>query len=182
MKMSQMQLLRLFIGERLSAAAEEIFSAVQRTITEREEEAAGRHGPKQEVHGHNDDAPQVCAHEQKHFECEWSPASCHNNPSGDQDDFGLLVPEPSAIKQEQPWSSPDMEDSDVHTVKVTPTDMTINQAEVECLIVEFNALLGEPTVPGRAATGLERGKFRSILHNIFGITDDTMVDRGSEGF
>ncbi|XP_056272193.1 zinc finger and SCAN domain-containing protein 22-like [Pseudoliparis swirei] len=122
--MSQMQLLRLFIGERLSAAAEEIFSAVQRTITEREEEAAGRHGPKQEVHGHNDDTPQVCAHEQKHFECEWSPASCHNNPSVDQDDFGLLVPEPSAIKQEQPWSSPDMEDSDVDTVKVTPTDMT----------------------------------------------------------
>lgn len=55
----------------------------------------------------------------------------------------------------------------------------VNQAEVECLIVEFNALLGEPTVPGRAATGLERGKFRSILHNIFGITDDTMVDRGN---
>ncbi|XP_034401058.1 EF-hand calcium-binding domain-containing protein 1 [Cyclopterus lumpus] len=52
-----------------------------------------------------------------------------------------------------------------------------NQTEVECLIVEFNALLGEPTSPGRAATGLERGKFRSILHNIFGITNDTMVDR-----
>ncbi|XP_068431662.1 calaxin [Clinocottus analis] len=49
--------------------------------------------------------------------------------------------------------------------------------EVECLIHEFNALLGEPTTPGRAVTGLERAKFRSILHNIFGITDDTMMDR-----
>ncbi|XP_075961697.1 calaxin isoform X1 [Anarhichas minor] len=130
--MSQMQLLRLFISERLSAAAEEIFAAVQRTVTEREEEAArserdaDQRGLKQEVHVHNDDAPQifVCAHEQKHFEQQWSPESCHNNPSVDQDDTGLLAPEPPAIKQEQPWSSPDMEDADTSTGKVTPTYMT----------------------------------------------------------
>ncbi|XP_054462527.1 zinc finger protein 675-like [Anoplopoma fimbria] len=127
MNMSQMQLLRLFISERLSAAAEEIFSAVQRTITDREEEEqdADQHGLKQEVHLHSEDTPQlfVCAHEQKRFEQEWSPESCHNKPSVDQDDCGLLVPEPAAIKQEQPWSSPEMEDSDTSTVKVTPTCM-----------------------------------------------------------
>ncbi|XP_044027204.1 EF-hand calcium-binding domain-containing protein 1 isoform X1 [Siniperca chuatsi] len=117
----QMQMLRLFISERLSAAAEEIFAAVQRTITEDE------HGLKQEVHFHSEDTPQVfvCAHEQKHGQ-EWSPENCMV-----QEDCGLLVPEPPAIKQEQqePWSSPgrqqlpDMEDSDTSTLKVTPTCM-----------------------------------------------------------
>ncbi|XP_045915701.1 EF-hand calcium-binding domain-containing protein 1 [Micropterus dolomieu] len=51
-----------------------------------------------------------------------------------------------------------------------------NKTEVECLIREFNVLLGEPTIPGRAANGLDRGKFRSILHNIFGMTDDMIMD------
>ncbi|XP_059206063.1 calaxin [Centropristis striata] len=51
-----------------------------------------------------------------------------------------------------------------------------NKTEVECLIREFNVLLGEPTVPGRAVTGLDRGKFRSILHNTFGMTDDMIMD------
>lgn len=54
----------------------------------------------------------------------------------------------------------------------------VNKTEVECLIREFNVLLGEQTVPGRAATGLDRGKFRSILHNIFGMTDDMIMDGG----
>lgn len=57
--MSQMQLLRLFISERLSAAAEEIFAAVQRTITETDEEARpdqdrDQHGLKQEVQSHSE--------------------------------------------------------------------------------------------------------------------------------
>ncbi|XP_037651439.1 zinc finger protein 135-like [Sebastes umbrosus] len=132
--MSQMQLLRLFISERLSAAAEEIFAAVQRTVTEtetEEEQHGDQRGLKQEELLHRDDTPQVfvCAHEEKHFGQEWSPESCHNNPSVDQDDCGLLLPEPAAIKQEQPWSSPegqqlpDLEDSDNSTLSVTPTCM-----------------------------------------------------------
>ncbi len=36
-----MQLLKIFISERLSAAAEEIFAAVQRTITEYEQDCDG---------------------------------------------------------------------------------------------------------------------------------------------
>ncbi len=36
--MSRMQLLKILISERLSAAAEEIFAAVQRTITEYEQD------------------------------------------------------------------------------------------------------------------------------------------------
>uniref|UniRef100_A0A4W6CWD4 Calaxin n=1 Tax=Lates calcarifer TaxID=8187 RepID=A0A4W6CWD4_LATCA len=51
-----------------------------------------------------------------------------------------------------------------------------NKTEVECLIREFNVLMGEPATPGRAVTGLDRGKFRSILHNIFGMTDDMIMD------
>ncbi|KAM7373110.1 hypothetical protein PAMP_007990 [Pampus punctatissimus] len=89
--MSQSQLLRLFISEQLSAAAEEIFAA-------EDEEEAGR------------------------------------------------------------------------------SKKDINKTEVACLIREFDVLLGEPTIPGKAATGLDRGRFRSILHNIFGMTDDMIMD------
>ncbi|TKS88477.1 EF-hand calcium-binding domain-containing protein 1 [Collichthys lucidus] len=51
-----------------------------------------------------------------------------------------------------------------------------NKTEVECLIREFNVLLGEPTLPVRAAHGLDRGAFRTILHNMFGMTDDMIMD------
>ncbi|XP_053190079.1 calaxin [Scomber japonicus] len=51
-----------------------------------------------------------------------------------------------------------------------------NKTEVACLIREFDVLLGEPIVPGRAASGLDRGRFRSILHNSFGMTDDMIMD------
>uniref|UniRef100_UPI0037E89DBB zinc finger protein 8-like n=1 Tax=Semicossyphus pulcher TaxID=241346 RepID=UPI0037E89DBB len=125
LKMSQMQLLRLFISERLSVAAEEIFAAVLRTTTEYEQES-DQHGLKQEVHSHSEDEPQVflCAHEQEHWQ-EWSPESCHSNPRDDQEDCGLPVQEPAAIKQEEqePWSSPkrqqlpDMGDSEISTLK-----------------------------------------------------------------
>ncbi|XP_031179062.1 EF-hand calcium-binding domain-containing protein 1 [Sander lucioperca] len=51
-----------------------------------------------------------------------------------------------------------------------------NKTEVECLIREFNVLLGEQTIPGKAVTGLDRIQFRSILHNIFKMTDDMIMD------
>ncbi|XP_029298960.1 zinc finger and SCAN domain-containing protein 21-like [Cottoperca gobio] len=141
-EMTEMQLLRLFISERLSAAAEEIFAAVQRTVTEREEEAArphqdgDQHGLNLEVHSHSGDTPQVfvCAHEHKH---EWSPESYHNNPSVGQEDCVLLVPEPPEIKQEEPWSSPegqqlpDMEDCETSNLKVTPTCVYADMTEFQ---------------------------------------------------
>ncbi|XP_040043968.1 calaxin [Gasterosteus aculeatus] len=52
-----------------------------------------------------------------------------------------------------------------------------NTAEVECLIRDYNERLGEPTSPGKGAPGLDRVKFRSILQNTFGISDDIMMDR-----
>ncbi|KAM4597606.1 calaxin-like [Polymixia lowei] len=51
-----------------------------------------------------------------------------------------------------------------------------NKTEAECLIWFFNGLLGDPTVPGRVVNGLDRGKFRNILHNTFGMTDDMIMD------
>ncbi|XP_068188510.1 calaxin [Antennarius striatus] len=51
-----------------------------------------------------------------------------------------------------------------------------SKTEIECLIREYKILLGEPTVPGRAVNGLDRGKFRSMLHNMFGMTDDMIMD------
>ncbi|XP_056154659.1 calaxin [Lampris incognitus] len=51
-----------------------------------------------------------------------------------------------------------------------------NKTEAECLIRMFNRLLEEHIVPGRAVNGLDRGLFRYILHNTFGMTDDMMMD------
>ncbi|KAM4538904.1 calaxin [Odontesthes bonariensis] len=51
-----------------------------------------------------------------------------------------------------------------------------NKTETECLIRKYNVLLREQADPGRAAHGLERGRFRGILHNIFGMTDDMIMD------
>ncbi|KAK1880270.1 EF-hand calcium-binding domain containing protein 1 [Dissostichus eleginoides] len=221
--MSEMQLLRLFISERLSVAAEEIFSAVQRTISEQRSQQDGdhRHGLKPEVQSLSGETPHgfISAYVQTHHETDWSPKSCHNNPSVKQEECGLLVPDPPAIKQEEPWSSPegeqlpDMEDtstlkkvntaavgavvlllSGVHTQNLSEMSAMnrkviqtlaetiskhaehFNKTEVEFLIREFNVLLGEQTVSGRAVPGLDRGKFRSILHNIFGMTDDMIMD------
>ncbi|XP_042362902.1 zinc finger protein 347-like [Plectropomus leopardus] len=133
--MSQMQLLRLFISERLHAAAEEIFAAVQNAIAEHEEKAArsqqdsDQQGLIQEIHPLSEDTLQVFEHEQKDFRLDWSPERCHSDPSVGQVDCGLLVSEPPAIKQEQPWSSPedqqisDVEDTDTSTLKGKPTCM-----------------------------------------------------------
>ncbi|XP_068603379.1 calaxin [Brachionichthys hirsutus] len=51
-----------------------------------------------------------------------------------------------------------------------------SKSEIGCLMREYKVLLGEQAVPGRAASGLDRGKFRSVLHNVFGMTDDMIMD------
>ncbi|XP_063756008.1 zinc finger protein 287-like [Eleginops maclovinus] len=138
--MSEMQLLRLFISERLNAAAEEIFSAVQRSISDQRSQQDGeQHEHKQEVQSHSGETTLgfVCAYEQSQFGTDWNPKSCHNTPSVEQEECGLLVPEPPAIKQEQPWSSPEgeqlsnMEVSDTNTLKVTPTFIYSDMAELQ---------------------------------------------------
>lgn len=39
-------------------------------------------------------------------------------------------------------------------------------------------LMGELTTLGRVVNGLDRSRFRSFLHNNFGMTDDMIMDRG----
>ncbi|KAG7317146.1 hypothetical protein KOW79_019444 [Hemibagrus wyckioides] len=56
-----------------------------------------------------------------------------------------------------------------------------NKTEAECLIQLFNTLLGEQT-ERKAPNGLDRGKFRNILHNTFGLTDDMIMDRVFRAF
>ncbi|KAI5621835.1 EF-hand calcium-binding domain-containing protein 1 [Silurus asotus] len=51
-----------------------------------------------------------------------------------------------------------------------------NKTETECLIRLFNSLLGEKP-ESKATHGLDRGKFRNILHSTFGLTDDMIMDR-----
>ncbi|XP_041665431.1 zinc finger protein 480-like isoform X1 [Cheilinus undulatus] len=105
--MSHLQLLRLFISERLSVAAEEIFAAVHRTLTEYEQDSE-QHRAKHEVHLSNEDVQTVfiSAHEPKLWPGQ-SPESCQNT-SEDQEDSTGLVPDNQAIKQEDQelWSSP----------------------------------------------------------------------------
>ncbi|KAK6491431.1 EF-hand calcium-binding domain-containing protein 1 isoform X1 [Huso huso] len=56
-----------------------------------------------------------------------------------------------------------------------------NNTEVLCLIKLFNVLMGEQS-EHRVGNGLDRGKFRSILHNTFGMTDDMIMDRVFRAF
>uniref|UniRef100_A0A672I5B0 EF-hand calcium binding domain 1 n=2 Tax=Salarias fasciatus TaxID=181472 RepID=A0A672I5B0_SALFA len=52
-----------------------------------------------------------------------------------------------------------------------------SKTEAECLILEFNTLVREPTNSDRGVQGLDRAKFRNILLNTFGMTDDLIMDR-----
>uniref|UniRef100_A0A3B1J7I9 Calaxin n=1 Tax=Astyanax mexicanus TaxID=7994 RepID=A0A3B1J7I9_ASTMX len=56
-----------------------------------------------------------------------------------------------------------------------------NKTEAECLIRLFNELL-EGQTEKRVGLGLDRGKFRNILHNTFGLTDDMIMDRVFRSF
>ncbi|XP_060798747.1 calaxin [Neoarius graeffei] len=51
-----------------------------------------------------------------------------------------------------------------------------NKTEAECLIWLFNTLLGEQ-IESKETHGLDRGHYRNILHNTFGLTDDMLLDR-----
>uniref|UniRef100_A0A3Q2P3B2 Calaxin n=1 Tax=Fundulus heteroclitus TaxID=8078 RepID=A0A3Q2P3B2_FUNHE len=50
------------------------------------------------------------------------------------------------------------------------------KAEIECLIQHFNSLLADQVSRGKAAHGLDRGRFRGILQNVFGLTNAMMMD------
>ncbi|KAM4725134.1 calaxin [Anableps anableps] len=50
------------------------------------------------------------------------------------------------------------------------------KTEIEILILKFNVLLAEQVGQGKAALGLDRGRFRGILQNIFGMTNAMMMD------
>ncbi|KAK0134940.1 EF-hand calcium-binding domain-containing protein 1 [Merluccius polli] len=52
----------------------------------------------------------------------------------------------------------------------------VNKAEVEGLVRLFNGLMGDQAGSGRPVHGLDRGRFRNILHNTFGMTDDMLTD------
>ncbi|XP_065804106.1 calaxin isoform X2 [Labrus bergylta] len=50
-----------------------------------------------------------------------------------------------------------------------------NKTEVECLIRGFHYLV-EQNISKNTAGGLDRGRFRSILHDMFGMTDYMIMD------
>uniref|UniRef100_A0A8C5H1P6 EF-hand domain-containing protein n=1 Tax=Gouania willdenowi TaxID=441366 RepID=A0A8C5H1P6_GOUWI len=54
-----------------------------------------------------------------------------------------------------------------------------SKTETERLIREFHVLLKEPMSnhPGKEAPGVDRGKFRNILHEDFGMTDRMIMDQ-----
>ncbi|KAM6202305.1 calaxin-like [Rhynchocyon petersi] len=59
---------------------------------------------------------------------------------------------------------------------ITKTVKSFQKSEVECLIRHFHSLVktrGEKL----DKVGLDRSTFRGILHNLFGMTDDVLMDR-----
>ncbi|XP_006002685.1 calaxin isoform X1 [Latimeria chalumnae] len=56
-----------------------------------------------------------------------------------------------------------------------------NRYEVECLIKLFHVLMREQS-ERRGVHGIDRNKFRNILHNTFGMTDDMIMDRVFRAF
>uniref|UniRef100_I3N2B6 EF-hand calcium-binding domain-containing protein 1-like n=1 Tax=Ictidomys tridecemlineatus TaxID=43179 RepID=I3N2B6_ICTTR len=64
---------------------------------------------------------------------------------------------------------------------ISKTVKSFKRSEVECLIRLFYSVVGK--TDGKSGnTGLDRNKFRGILHNIFGMTDDTLMDRVFSAF
>ncbi|XP_071071272.1 calaxin-like [Dasypus novemcinctus] len=72
-------------------------------------------------------------------------------------------------------------DMDQKTLKklvesITKTVKNFKKGEVECLIRLFNSLVGK-THERLDKIGLDRNAFRGILHSIFGMTDDILMNR-----
>ena len=55
--------------------------------------------------------------------------------------------------------------------------LTVHKPEIEKLIMMFNKY-----VEGCSNMKLDRLKFRDILHDMFGMTDDMLMDRGRPYF
>ncbi|TSK31458.1 EF-hand calcium-binding domain-containing protein 1 [Bagarius yarrelli] len=62
-----------------------------------------------------------------------------------------------------------------------PLTIEFSNTETECLIRLFNTLLAEQN-ERKTTNGLDRSKFRNILHNTFGLTDDMILDRVFRAF
>ena len=56
--------------------------------------------------------------------------------------------------------------------------VAVSKTEVESLIGLYHELLGESAAQGRGVTGLDRSRFRTLLYNMFGMTDDMIMDGG----
>lgn len=54
---------------------------------------------------------------------------------------------------------------------------TVKKSEVECLIRLFHSLVERANVRLNNF-GLDRNAFRAILHSVFGMTDDMLMNRG----
>lgn len=56
---------------------------------------------------------------------------------------------------------------------------TVKKSEVESLIILFHSLVEKPDVRLDNAR-LDRSTFRMILHGLFGMTDDKLMNRGKK--
>ncbi|XP_060949332.1 calaxin-like [Limanda limanda] len=71
-----------------------------------------------------------------------------------------------------------MKRKSLHTLAETLSKQVqhFSKTEVEGLIGLYHELLGESAAQGRAVTGLDRSRFRTLLYNMFGMTDDMIMD------
>ncbi|CAJ1082814.1 gastrula zinc finger protein XlCGF57.1-like isoform X1 [Xyrichtys novacula] len=119
--MSKVQMLRVFVNQRLSAAAEEIFELFERTILEYEEKLCGakENQHKQQMINYISDVqqPSVSKEEVPLEQQERSPSPDYTNPL-----------EPLRIKEEEEelWSTQEgeqpqgLEEADINTLIITP--------------------------------------------------------------
>ncbi|XP_022065203.1 zinc finger protein 420-like [Acanthochromis polyacanthus] len=137
-KTAKMELLRALVSECLSAAAEEIFKIVERTIVEYEEEMScskwvvdSHHRLLDVATSHSEDSIQMCATDEQQ---QQPPASvnfsvCWEEPDNTRRTAELTTDCPS-IKRGQPHTSPATDDD--HSDQDTPVDSEEDDVKREC--------------------------------------------------
>ncbi|XP_041704632.1 uncharacterized protein LOC121540064 [Coregonus clupeaformis] len=161
--MSKIQLLRVFLNDRLTAAADEIFGVVDKMIAEYQEEVVRLQRlldivlqPEIPLNLHREDLQQLTLSvseeevppEQQHCEQEWSPS------------LGQEDPEPIQLKDEQEELRTSQEEEQIQGIETVAKDSMFTAACVKSDCVE------DPTQPSHLYQAQkERNEERDNLPN-----------------
>lgn len=72
-----------------------------------------------------------------------------------------------------------LNNSVINVTSYLSSHFTVKKSEIECLIRLFYSFVEKPS--GKLVNArLDCNTFRGILHNVFGMTDDMLMNRGKE--